>query len=80
MKTKFTETINQNKGLKERLYKVYWISPNTTNKAYNTNNILLWSKEKIYNALIDLKIITQEEVPHFINLFEEIKEVWVENK
>lgn len=79
MKTKFWKIIDENTGLQHRLYRSYWISPRTVNKAINWDETTTFSsKEKIYNALIELNAIKQEDMT-IKDLFSE-EEVWEKDK
>jgi hypothetical protein len=76
MKTNFWKIIEGNRWLAVTLYKKYDISPNTINKAIDTDfikSLLLSSKEKIYRALINLKIIDENA-----NIIELFFETWEE--
>lgn len=78
MKTKFGRILENNAGLQHILYRSYGLSPRTIAKATNIENQPLFSsKEKIYDAIVDLGIINEKEVS-FLELFEEEKEemVW----
>lgn len=79
MKTKFWKIIEESNWLQHRLYRAYGISPRTVNKAINWDeSIFFSSKEKIYNALIELNAIKQEEMT-INDLFSE-EEAWEDNK
>jgi transcriptional regulator CtsR len=78
MKTLFWKIIEENRWLASTLYKKYDISPNTINKAIDTDfikSLILSSKEKIYKALIDSKLIKEEET----TLVELFSEIWANN-
>jgi hypothetical protein len=73
MKTELWRILKRNVWLQTRLLKLYWIAPQTTKKASIGEATTRVSKEKIYDALIDLNIIKKEEIS-FIALFAEIWE------
>jgi hypothetical protein len=73
MRTLFWTIFLKNAWVQHRLYRTYGISPWTLKKATNTDTVILWSsKEKIYNALVDMKLIKEEEV----SLLELFSAVW----
>ena len=66
MKTNFAKILESNKGLLIKLYKCYDIAPRTTTKAlYIDDTLTFKSKEKIYDALIDLNLIKENEISLF---------------
>lgn len=77
METKLQKIINNNRWIVSKIRDLKNITFPTIVKARKWENIHFWNKQKIYEALIEMNLITNEITIN--DLFSE-EEAWEDNK
>lgn len=78
METKLQKIINNNRWIVSKIRDLKNITFPTIVKARKWENIHFWNKQKIYEALIEMNLITNEMTIN--DLFSEEKEIWEDNQ
>ena len=74
METKLQKIINNNRWIVSKIRDLKNITFPTIVKAKKWENIHFWNKQKIYEALLEMNLITNEMTIN--DLFSLVEEVW----